>query len=64
MVYNPLDIEITRTIRVNAYYTGLHNKVQVTDSNGKTLTLTPDRNYFIDLNITIAPRSQSWYIMK
>jgi hypothetical protein len=64
MVYNPLDTEITRTIRVNVYYTGLHDKVQITDSKGKTSTLNPDRNYFIELIVTIAPRSQGWWIMK
>lgn len=64
MVYNPLNIEITRTLRINVYYTGLHNKVQVTDSKGKITNLSPDRKYFIDLRVTIPAKSQSWWVMK
>jgi hypothetical protein len=64
MVYNPLDTEITRTLRINVYYTGLHTKVQLSDSNGKTTTLIPDRKYFIDFKVTVPAHSQGWWVMK
>lgn len=64
MVYNPLNTEIKRTLRINLYYTGLHDKVQVTDKNGKTTVLVPDRNYFIDLEVIIPAKSQGWWVMK
>ncbi len=64
MVYNPLNTEITRTLSINVYYTGLHEKVNVTDKNGKTTTYAPDRNYFIDMEVTIPAKSQGWWVMK
>ena len=64
MVYNPLNTEIERTLRINLYYTGLHDKVQVTDKNGKSTTYSPGRNYFIDLEVTIPAKSQGWWVMK
>jgi hypothetical protein len=64
MVYNPLNTEIKRTLRINLYYTGLHDKVQVTDKHGKSTTFSPDRNYFIDLEVTVPAKSQGWWVMK
>jgi hypothetical protein len=64
MVYNPLNTEIKRTVRINLYYTGLHDKVTVTDKSGKSTTYFPDRNYFIDMEVTIPAKSQGWWVMK
>jgi len=64
MVYNPLNSEITRTLRFNVYYTGLHDTVQLTDNNGKQTNCKPDRNYFIEFQVTIPARSQGWWVMK
>jgi hypothetical protein len=64
MVYNPLNTEITRTLHINVYYTGLHNKVQITDSKGVTSNYFPDRNYFIDIKVTIPAHSQRWWVLK
>ena len=64
MVYNPLNTAITRIVHLNLYYTGLHNNVRVTDNKGVSKSFTPDRNYFIDLQITIPAKSQGWWVMK
>lgn len=64
MVYNPLETEITRDIRINVYYTGLHEKVVITDNHGKNETLYPDRNYYISMKITIPAKSQRWWVLK
>jgi len=64
MVYNPFDIEITRTLHINVYYTGLHDKVHLTDSKGTPSSATPDRDYFINLQVTIPAKSQGWWVMK
>jgi len=64
MVYNPLPKEITRKIRLNIYYTGLHNKVQLTDYKGKVFSMVPDRNYCIELTVKIPAKSQGWWVLK
>ena len=64
MVYNPLNTEITRTLRINVYYTALHDKVQLTDSKGKVTRCVPDRNYMIEIPVVIPAHSQGWWVME
>ena len=59
MLYNPLKEKITRTIKIPLYYTGLTTvaKVYETDRNIKEYTL--NRDYTIDLTVTIDADSYS-----
>jgi hypothetical protein len=64
MVYNPLKQKITRTINVPLYYTGLTNaaSVKIRDSNPFLIKL--NRNYEIELMISIEPESYNWVIIE
>ena len=64
MVYNPLKQKITRTINVPLYYTGLTNAatVKIRDSNPFLIKL--NRNYEIELMISIEPESYNWVIIE
>lgn len=64
MVYNPLETKITRTLHINLYYTGLHNKAEVVDEKGNHVSYIPDRNYCIELPVTIPARSQGWWVFR
>lgn len=63
MVYNPLDEQITREIDVDLYYTGLKNKVMLTENDGvpksQILNGTKAR-----LKVTIPAKSQHWFVFK
>ena len=65
MIYNPTNVEVTRTLRVPLYYTGLTDTVRVTkegmaDENEYQL----DRQYAIDLPITVPAGGCTWYLFK
>ena len=64
MVYNPLNESIRRTVKVNLYYTGLRGSAVVSEQEGAPCTLTVDRygNAFFD--VSIPPRSQTWFVIK
>ena len=64
MVYNPLNESIHRTVKVNLYYTGLRGSAVVSEQEGAPRTLTVDRygNAFFD--VSIPPRSQTWFVIK
>ena len=64
MVYNPLKQKITRTINVPLYYTGLTNAatVKIRDTNPFLTKL--NRNYEIELTISIEPESYNWVIIE
>ncbi len=64
MVYNPLKQKITRTIQVPLYYSGLTDvaKIKIRDSNPFLLKL--NRNYEIELTLSIDPESYNWVIIE
>lgn len=64
MLYNPLNVPITRNISVPVYYTGLNSRTRVEDAHGKVRTVLINREYSIALNVTIPARGYSYYIFK
>ncbi len=63
MLFNPLDEPISRTIKVPVYYTGLHQKVKLSDQSGKQEILPVNRDYTIDLKTTIPAKEYQWYVL-
>lgn len=64
MLYNPLNVTITRNINVPVYYTGLSSKTLVEDSQGKVKSVLINREYEITLNVTIHAKGYTYYILK
>ncbi|MDP4205028.1 MAG: hypothetical protein Q8859_03440 [Bacteroidota bacterium] len=64
MIYNPLNEPIEREIRVSLYYTGLQDIVNVSEKDGKPVKLKCNRDYSINLKISIPAHSQTWYVFK
>ncbi len=64
MVYNPLSEEITRHLKIDLYYTGLQNRVLVTEQDANPEGYDLSRDYTISLTVTIPARSQTWFVMK
>lgn len=60
MLYNPLKEKITRSIKVPLYYTGLTNVASVSVEGGKKIVKKLDRQFMIDLTVTMAPESYTW----
>ncbi len=63
MLFNPLKQAITRTISVPLYYTGLAGKATVI-KDGKSTVYMADRDYHIQIKVTIAPESYSWFVIR
>ena len=63
-LYNPLNIPITRRIKVPLYYTGIQEKaiVKKLDKENKIIPLS--RDYSIDLEIDIPAKGYTWYIVE
>ncbi len=64
MLYNPLKERITRTIRLPLYYTGLTTHAFVQEMAGSAKKYTLNRDYTIDLTVTIEPENYTWIIVK
>jgi hypothetical protein len=64
MLYNPLKERITRTIRLPLYYTGLTSVAIVQEKEGNTKNYTLNRDFTIDLTVTIEPENYTWILVK
>ncbi len=63
VVFNPLNEPVTRTLRVNLYYTGLTSRAHLRDGDGKSRTLKLDRDYTIALPVQVPAQGLSWYVI-
>ena len=62
--HNPLKEKITRTIKVPLYYTGLTDKAIVSIKDSKPTAFKLNRNYEIELTLSIEAESYNWVIIE
>lgn len=59
MIYNPLDREIVRTIRLPLYYTGLSQTARVRiGEQGRAVSLELARDYGVEIEVTVPARGR------
>lgn len=63
MLYNPLEVPVAKTIKVNLYYTGLSENAVLTNQDGDKLQMSLNRDYSINLPIHIPAKSQQWFVI-
>jgi len=64
MLYNPLDIEIRKSIKLNLYYTGLKGPVQVSHEEGEWGKKELNPLQELEMEIRIPPGKWTWYVFK
>lgn len=64
MFFNPTGSEMTRTIRLPLYYTGLTDKVRIREAEGKPKSYKLDRDYCVELTVTIPAGGYTWYVVE
>ncbi len=64
MFYNPTDTVMVRTIKLPLYYSGLTQTARVREQEGKPVTYRLDRNYAIELKVTIPANGYTWYVIE
>ena len=64
MLYNPTDEDITRTITLPLYYTGLTRKAIVSEWDGKAKRKKLDREYNIKVTVTIPAQGYNWLVIR
>ena len=63
-VYNPLAKEISKRLSVDLYYTGLTDTVRVVDASENETSLSLDRKFHVDLDVTVPGQGMSWYLFQ
>lgn len=64
MLYNPTQETIRRNISLPLYYTGLTEKVNIREQEGKSQVFLLDRHYRTKVPVTIPAHSYTWLIIE
>jgi hypothetical protein len=63
-VFNPLDQPISKTIRVNLYYTGVTEHARIRSQDNSTKRVKLNRDYTIDLPVEVPAQGMSWFVVE
>ena len=64
MFFNPTDKEISRTIDLPLYYTGLTKTARIREKEGKSQKYKLKRNYNISLTVNIPANGSTWFVIE
>lgn len=64
MVYNPLDRPVTKTVTVPLYYTGLRDRVTVSEQGGAARELGLDAGRRAELPVDVPARGTTWFVFR
>ncbi len=64
MVYNPLEKEVKKTLRIPLYYTGKTTEASVSERDGTARNFTLDRGYNIELLVTVPGHGVTWFVVE
>lgn len=64
MLFNPTKETITRQIKLPLYYTGLTNTASLSNMGGTAVVKKLNRNYEIELTVTLKPEEYKWWVIE
>ncbi len=64
VVFNPLNKSVTKTLRVNLYYTGLTDTASVSIMGGRADSFELNRDYTIELPVTVEAKGMTWAVIE
>jgi len=64
MVFNPLDRPVSKQINLPLYYTGLDRTAKIREKDGKSKPYRLARNYSVSLDIDLAARGITWFVIE
>ena len=64
MFFNPTDKEMTRTIQLPLYYTGLGKTAKIREKESAAKTYTIDRQYHVNLTVKIPANGYTWFVIE
>lgn len=64
MFFNPTDRDITRTITLPLYYTGLRYTARIREQEGRLRRYTMDTDRCVTLEVKIPARGYTWYVVE
>lgn len=63
-VFNPLDIPVTKTLRVNLYYSGLTDTARIREQDGAAQSVPLARDFTVELPVTVPAQAMNWFVIE
>lgn len=64
IAFNPTDREITKTVKVPLYYTGIKGGVKIISGDGREMAERLPVGAFADLTLTVPAGGFGWYLIR
>jgi hypothetical protein len=64
ILFNPLEGEVTRKIRLPLYYTGLADRASIREKGGAAREYRLDRGYGAEVEVRIPGRGWTWLLVE
>lgn len=64
MVYNPLDHQVNKNLKLPLYYTGLTKTASIREQRDKSREYQLDREYNVEIPIKVAPNGVTWFVIE
>ena len=64
MVYNPTDREITTTLKLPLYYTGLTDTAMIREQEGEAREYKLDRKYNVYVPVNMRAKTITWFVVE
>jgi hypothetical protein len=64
LVFNPTDNAVRKKIRIPLYYTGLEDQASIREKENQPGKYTLNREYEIELEISVEPNWYNWYVIE
>ena len=64
VVYNPLKHEVSKTIRVDCYYTGLTDSIEVRPQDTNPTRLPLNARQQAHITVSVPAEGMSWFVIR
>lgn len=64
VVHNPLPDEVVKTLRVNVYYTGLHERLRAVGPDGESRVLEVERDFTVRIPVRVPGGGMAAYVFR
>ena len=64
VVFNPLNQAVSKTIRVNLYYTGLKQTARIREQEGEANPYQLDRQFCVEVPVRVASQDMTWFVIE
>ena len=64
VVFNPLNVPVTRTLRPSLYYTGAESSVRIREKGGAPKRFSLQRDHTVEVPVRVPAQGMNWFLIE